>query len=206
MADESEVIETPVVEEPVIAEVAALGDMLVKAVEKNGDLYLCVERHNLLPSLKTLKESTDLAYTFFSECVGVDYSAWTHARDLEGRFEVVYNLLSIKLNKRIFVKTSVNDGETIPTARHLFLGAEYPEKEIGDLYGIVFEGNELAPGNRFLLPDDWVGFPLRKEYPLGGEDVLFDKGDRGPAIEDEQSPHAGESFEGKTGTQEISGR
>lgn len=206
MADEPEVIETPVVEEPVIAEAAALGDMLVKAVEKNGDLYLCVERHNLLPSLKTLKESADLAYTFFSECVGVDYSAWSHARDLEGRFEVVYNLLSIKLNKRIFVKTSVNDGETIPTARHLFLGAEYPEKEIGDLYGIIFEGNELAPGNRFLLPDDWVGFPLRKEYPLGGEDVLFDKGDRGPAIEDRQSPHAGESFEGKTGTQEISGR
>jgi NADH-quinone oxidoreductase subunit C len=206
MADEPEVIETPVVEEPVIAEVAALGDMVIKAVEKNGDLYLCVDRSNLLPSLKILKESSDLAYTFFSECVGVDYSTWTHPRDLDGRFEVVYNLLSIKLNKRIFVKTSVNDGETIPTARHLYLGAEYPEKEIGDLYGIVFEGNALAPGSRFLLPDDWVGHPLRKEYPLGGEDVLFDKGDRGPAVEDTMSPHAGESFEGKTGTQEISGR
>jgi NADH-quinone oxidoreductase subunit C len=74
------------------------------------------------------------------------------------------------------------------------------------MYGIIFTGNELKPGERFMLPDDWVGFPLRKEYPLGGEDVLFDIGTRGPAVEDTMRPHAGESFEGKTGTEEVSGR
>ncbi len=187
-------------------EVAALGDLVLKSVEKGGDLYICVLKENLLSALKTLKESADLQYTFFSECVGVDYSAWTHERDLDGRFEVVYNLLSIHLNRRIFLKTSVNDGEAIPTAKHLFLGAEYPEKEVGDMFGIRFEGNELTPGIRFMLPDDWVGFPLRKEYPLGGDEVLFDLGDRGPSVEERQSPHAGESFEGKTGSQDISGR
>jgi len=71
---------------------------------------------------------------------------------------------------------------------------------------VKFEGNELAKGERFLLPDDWIGFPLRKEYPLGGEDVLFDQGDRGPAVEDVSMPHAGESFEGKTGSEDVSGR
>ncbi|MBI1334439.1 MAG: NADH-quinone oxidoreductase subunit C [Armatimonadetes bacterium] len=200
-----ETTEAPV-ETPAPAEAVALGDKLLKSTEKNGDLYLCVSKENLLDALRTLKESADLQYTFFSECVGVDYSTWTHERDLDGRFEVIYNLISVKLNRRVFVKTSVNDGESIPTAKHIFLGAEYPEKEIGDMYGIVFAGNGLAPGSRFMLPDDWVGFPLRKEYPLGGEDVLFDKGDRGPAVEDKQSPHAGESFEGKTGTQDVSGR
>ncbi|MBN9501363.1 MAG: NADH-quinone oxidoreductase subunit C, partial [Armatimonadetes bacterium] len=79
-------------------------------------------------------------------------------------------------------------------------------KEIADLYGIQFDGNEFDKGERFLLPDDWIGFPLRKEYPLGGEDVLFDQGDRGPAVEDISMPHAGESFEGKTGSEDVSGR
>jgi NADH-quinone oxidoreductase subunit C len=114
----------------------------------------------LLASLKTLKETPELAYTLFSECTAVDYSTWTHERDLDGRFEVVYNLISIKLNRRIFLKTSVSDGEAIPTAKYVYLGAEYPEKEIGDMFGIVFAGNELAPGSRFMLPDDWVGREL----------------------------------------------
>ena len=194
------------VAESIDAEVSALGQSVIKSGRRYGELYLCVAKEHLLASLKTLKESPSFEYTLFSECVAVDYSTWTHDRDLEGRFEVIYNLVSIKLNKRIFVKTSVSDGESIPTAKHIYLGAEYPEKEIGDMFGIIFVGNELAPGSRFLMPDDWVGHPLRKEFPLGGEDVLFDKGDRGPAVEDQSSPHAGESFEGKTGSTEISGR
>jgi NADH-quinone oxidoreductase subunit C len=104
------------------------------------------------------------------------------------------------------LKVGVDDGQTVPTCKEVFLGAEYPEKEIGDLFGIVFAGNQLEPGERFMMPDDWVGFPLRKEYPLGGEDVLFDRGDYGPAVEDVSMPHAGESFEGKTGSEDVSGR
>ncbi|HLO98703.1 MAG TPA: NADH-quinone oxidoreductase subunit C [Fimbriimonas sp.] len=200
--------ETPIEEIPVALpiEVTATQSLIKAHSVKNGELYLHVNKENLLEVLSTLKTTPGLDYLLFSECVGVDYSAWEHARDFEERFEVVYNLISVKTYKRVFVKTAVNDGEYIPTAKHVYAGAEYPEKEIGDMYGIKFEGNELTPGIRFMLPDDWVGFPLRKEYPLGGEDVLFDLGDRGPAVEDRQSPHAGESFEGKTGTQDVSGR
>lgn len=182
---------------------ALLGEKL-KVVEKHAGQYFCVAPSDLLQTLTALRDQHD--YKFFSECVGADYSTWTHDRDLEGRFEVVYNLLSLSTGNRVFVKTSVNDGESIPSAISVFQGAEYPEKEIGDMYGIKFTGNELKPGERFMLPDDWVGFPLRKEYPLGGEDVLFDIGTRGPAVEDKMRPHAGESFEGKTGTEEVSGR
>lgn len=182
----------------------ALGDALVKVKTDRGETYLCVERDRIVDAVKLLKEDPELAYTYFVECVGVDYSAWSHARDLDGRFEVIYNLFSLKHNSRIFVKVGVDDGQTVPTLKHLFLGAEFPEREVWDLLGVVFAGNEQQ--QRFLLPDDWVGHPLRKEFPLGGEDVLFDRGEHGPAVEDIPRPHAGESFPGKTGTEEISGR
>lgn len=182
------------------------GDALLKVKEYRGETYLCVDRNALPEIVRFLKEDPDLEYTYFVECLGVDYSRWEHTRDLTERFEVVYNLFSIKHASRIFVKVGVDDGQTVPSLIPVFLGAEYPEREIQDLFGIKFAGNEPIPNSRFLLPDDWVGFPLRKEYPLGGEDVNFDLGDRGPAIEDVMMPHAGESFEGKTGTEDVSGR
>ena len=151
-----------------------------------------------------LKDDPELDYCYIAECLGVDYSAWSHERDFKERFEVVYNLFSLKHNSRIFLKVGVDDGQTVPTLKNVFVGAEYPEREVWDLFGVIFAGNEQT--QRFLMPDDWVGFPLRKEFPLGGEDVLFDKGEHGPAVEDISRPHAGESFPGKTGSEEISGR
>jgi NADH-quinone oxidoreductase subunit C len=182
----------------------AFPDDLLKVKEFRGETFLCVSRTALPDVAKLLKEDGDLEYTYFCECVGVDYSHWTHERDLEGRVEVVYNLMSLKHHSRIFLKVAVDDGQTVPSLKTLFLGAEYPEREVNDLFGVIFEGNEQS--TRFLLPDDWVGHPLRKEYPLGGDDVIFDQGSRGPAVEDMMMPHAGESFEGRTGSSEISGR
>ncbi len=182
------------------------GGVLLKVKEYRGDTFLCIRADAIVEVVTFLKEDPDLQYSYFSECVGVDYSTWPHERDLEGRFEVVYNLMSLKHSSRIFVKLAVDDGVSVPTLKHIFLGAEYPEREIQDLYGITFAGNEEDAGMRFLLPDDWVGYPLRKEVPLGGEDVLFASGTYGPAVEDISMPHAGESFEGKTGTEDVSGR
>lgn len=204
----------PVAEHPVaipVAEVTrlqtALGDAYLGNVEKlDGDLYLLIAKESVPRALVALRDDPALGYDYFVECMGVDYSAWDLPRDLPGRFEVVYNLYSTMLNRRIFVKTSADLGEPIPTAKRVYLGAEYPEKEIGDMFGITFLGNELDPAERFLLPDDWIGYPLRKETPLGGEDVLFDMGFRGPAVEDVMVPHAGESFEGRTGSEDVSGR
>lgn len=182
----------------------ALGEGLLKVKESNGDTYLCVKPDHVTDLLSLLKNDPDLDYGYFCECVGVDYLTWKHERDLPGRFEVIYNLMSLKHSSRIFVKTSVNEGEKIPTAKNLYLGAEYPEWEVWDLLGVEFEGNERK--ERFLLPENWVGHPLRKDVGLGGEDVVFHGGTEGPAIEDVQSPHAGESFEGRTGSHDVSGR
>lgn len=182
------------------------GEALLKVKEFRGETYLCVDRNRLAEIVRFLKEDGELQFTYFVECLGVDYSQWEHERDFEARFEVVYNLMSLKHASRIFLKVGVDDGQTVPTLKEIFIGAEFPEREVQDLFGVVFEGNGPHPSERFLLPDDWVGYPLRKEYPLGGEDVLFDHGDRGPAVEDVQMPHAGESFEGKTGSEDVSGR
>ena len=180
---------------------------VTKVKEYRGDTFICVKKESLRDVILVLKNDPALDYQYFSECLGVDYSTWTHERDFpDSRFEVVYNLMSLRHFSRIFIKVGVNDGETVPTIKDIFLGAEYPERETQDLFGIQFEGNEPSAGMRFLLPDDWVGFPLRKEYPLGGEDVVFAQGTRGPAVEDQSSPHAGESFEGKTGSNDVSGR
>lgn len=183
---------------------AQFGDALLKVKEFRGETYLCVTRASLPAVITFLKEDPRLEYSYFSECLGVDYSTWPHERDFPERFEVVYNLMSLAHQSRIFVKVGVNDGQTVPTIKHIFLGAEYPEREVWDLLGVIFEGNEQK--ERFLLPDDWVGHPLRKEFPLGGEDVAFDQNTMGPAVEDLMRPHAGESFEGKTGTEDVGGR
>lgn len=183
---------------------AFLGDDLLKVKEFRGDLFLCVRRERIAEVMQFLKDDLDLAYDYFSECVGADYLNWTHERDLSDRFEVIYNLMSTKSYARVFLKVGCNDGQKVPTCKHVFLGAEYPEREVNDLFGVVFEGNEQT--QRFLMPDDWVGFPLRKEVPLGGEDVVFDQNTVGPAVEDSMMPHAGESFEGKTGSEDVSGR
>lgn len=177
---------------------AAFPEAILGSKISGGDLYVFVARDSIVEAIRFLKESEELAYDYFVEALGVDYSRWEHPRDLEGRFEVVYNLYSIKHASRLFLKIGVDDGQQAPTLKNVFQGAEYPEREIMDMFGIKFAGHE--PIGRFLLPDDWIGYPLRKEFPLGGEDVLFDGGDRGPAVEDLQVPHAGESFEGRTGT------
>ena len=184
---------------------STFGDAIRRAYVNRGDLYYIVDREQIVSIVTALKEDPDLQFDYFVECLGVDYSTWAHPRDLTERFEVVYNLYSTKTLSRVFLKLGVDDGQSVPTLRNVFLGAEYPEREIQDLFGIRFEGNEDHPG-RFLLPDDWIGYPLRKEYPLGGEDVLFDGGTRGPGVEDKMVPHAGESFHGRTGTTDVSGR
>jgi len=177
-------------------------DALLKVKQFRDNTFICVKREMVREVATFLRD--EMAYGFFSECTCTDYSKWEGERDLPERFEVIYNLYSLKTFSRIFIKVGVNDGEKVPSLIPVFIGAEYPEREVWDLFGVQFDGHPAL--RRFLLPDDWTGHPLRKEYPLGGEDVDFAQGSRGPAVEDISMPHAGESFEGKTGSEDVSGR
>jgi NADH-quinone oxidoreductase subunit C len=101
-------------------------------------------------------------------------------------------------NRRIFLKVPVPEEDpVVPSVIGVYLGANFPEREIYDMFGITFSGHPDL--RRLLMSDDWVGHPLRKDYPLGGERVRFPGGRFGPSVGEVPVQHPGESFTGKTG-------
>src|SRR5947207_16009609 len=103
-------------------EVAKVRDRLshafLKAKTYRDDTWICVKRESILEVIQFLKDDPDLQYSYFSECLGVDYSTWEHERDVAERFEVIYNLMSLKHNSRIFVMLGVANGQKVPTLMH----------------------------------------------------------------------------------------
>ena len=105
-------------------------------------------------------------YTFLASLHGVDY--WPE----EPRLGVLYELLDMKRVERISVKARVHTDEPrIASVVELFPGADFPEREVYDMFGVVFEGHPDL--RRILMPEDYEGFPQRRDFPLGGEPVLF---------------------------------
>ena len=101
----------------------------------------------------------------------VDLTAIDWFRKKEPRFEVVVNLLSVSKNKRISIKVKLNDELTIPSITSLYPSANFYEREVFDMFGINFENHPDL--TRILMPDDWVGHPLRKDYGAGRIPVQF---------------------------------
>jgi NADH-quinone oxidoreductase subunit C len=87
------------------------------------------------------------------------------------RFGIHYDLLSMERLDRLHVKLRVRDGEPVPTVVDLFPTADFQEREIYDMFGVVFDGHPDM--RRILMPEDYEGFPQRRDFPMGGEPVLF---------------------------------
>ena len=105
-------------------------------------------------------------FTTFSDLCGVDYLR----RD--PRFEVVLNLVSHSLVRRLRIRVGVaSSNPLVPSITDVFPGANFYEREAFDLFGIVFEGHPDL--TRILLPDEWEGHPLRKDYSVGSVPVRF---------------------------------
>ena len=103
-------------------------------------------------------------FDMLAELTAVDYLRYPDARD---RFGVVYVLLDTTTGQRIVVKTYLNEPElTIPSAFPLWKGADWLEREVYDMYGIVFEGHPDL--RRILMPEEFTAYPLRKDYPSRG--------------------------------------
>ena len=136
----------------------ALGEMLVEAKEEHGELLLSVQRDRLEDALRLLRD--DHGYQQLMEIAGVDYPGRPE------RFEVVYMLLSLTKNSRIMVKVTASETTPVPTATTLWPNAGWLEREVFDMYGVVFAGNMDL--RRILTDYGFEGHPFRKDFPLTG--------------------------------------
>ena len=115
--------------------------------------------------LEHLSRTDEEPWTRLMSLHGVDYLP------AEPRFGVHYQLLSMERTDRLNVRTRVNDGEHLPTVVDLFPTADFQEREVYDMFGVVFDGHPDL--RRILLPEDYTGYPQRRDFPVGGEPVLF---------------------------------
>ena len=140
------------------AATAALGDRLLHVQEHVGEIALFVRREATVEALTILRDQ--LAYQQLMEIAGVDYP------DRPERFEVVYCLLSLTKNHRIRMHVATDEVKPVPSATAVWPVAGWLEREVYDMYGVLFEGN--ADLRRILTDYGFRGHPQRKDFPLTG--------------------------------------
>jgi NADH-quinone oxidoreductase subunit C len=154
-----------------------LGAGRFQVSEFRDNVRVHVEKDDLLNALQALKEQG--GYDHLTELGATDYLGYP-GRNAGHRFEVHYVLRNLVENRWIILKVGVSDPDpTLPTAYNFWMGADWMEREIYDMYGIRFEGHPDL--RRILMPEEFVAFPLRKDYPLRGrgERHNFQKINRG---------------------------
>jgi NADH-quinone oxidoreductase subunit C len=134
---------------------------LLDVKEFRGEVTVTVKKEDIIAVCRFLK--TELRYNMLTDVTAVDYLGQ------EPRFMMVYNLYSIPDKDRLRVKAPVEEGDcTVDSLSVLWNSANWLEREVYDLFGIIF--NNHPDLRRILMTDDWVGHPLRKDYPLQGPD------------------------------------
>ena len=134
---------------------------VIEVKEFRGEVTVTVKKEDIVAICRYLRD--ELRYNLLTDVTAVDYLG------KEPRFMVVYNLYSIPNKDRLRVKAPVAEGDcTIDTVTTLWDSANWVERETYDLFGITFVGHPDL--RRILMTDDWVGHPLRKDYPLQGPD------------------------------------
>jgi NADH-quinone oxidoreductase subunit C len=146
----------------------------------NDNLIIYVDKNNLENFLIFLRDDQQLSFKTLIDIFGADMLGVRSPR-----FEVIYNLLSYKLNNRITVKVAIDDSVEVPTVSKIFSSAGWFEREAFDMYGIVFKNH---PDLRRILTDyDFEGHPLRKDFPLTGyKEVRYDENHKKVVYEDVQ--------------------
>jgi NADH-quinone oxidoreductase subunit C len=133
--------------------------------EFRDELHIFINAEQIVDALTFLRDEHE--FSLLSVLTAVDY--WPQENP---RFHVVYQLTSLTQNMTIQLRVPVNGGQPrVPTASHVFEVANWREREVSDMFGVEFEGH--PDPRRILMPDDWDGHPLRKDYPLGYEEPQF---------------------------------
>jgi NADH-quinone oxidoreductase subunit C len=150
---------------------AAIPDAVVSNVVRNGQAIITVKRDAIVPVLTKLRDEPALHFEQLVDIAGVDYP------DRQERFEVVYQLLSLKYNRRVRVKVTTDEMTAVPSVGSVYSSAGWYEREAWDLFGVYFSDH---PDLRRILTDyGFEGHPMRKDFPLTGYvEVRYDEEQR----------------------------
>jgi len=131
-----------------------------------GDWTVIVPVTHLLEAARHLCDAADAGFDFCSDVTAIDWPPRA-----EGRFDVVYCLYSTRHRHRVRLKVKVGDVQPVPSVTGIWLAADWLEREVYDMFGVNFTGH--PDRRRILMPEDWQGFPQRKDYPLEGPGELL---------------------------------
>lgn len=155
------------------------GEAIHDVTEHRGELTLAVDRSAIVPVMTMLRDDPDFQFDYLSYMTCVDHSAL--GRDV--RFDATYELYSIPRTHRLRVRAAVpEDDPVIESVFSVWPGANFMEREAFDMFGVLFQNHPDL--RRILMPDDWEGHPLRKDFPIGGVKSFYFKRS--------SDPHAGE--------------
>lgn len=128
-----------------------------------GQPFFTVQKEHLIEVSEFLKSEAGGSYALLTDETAVDYPK------RQKRFEIVYQLYSFTRNDRLRMKVLTSEGEKVPSVTSVWPAANWLEREIYDMFGVIFEGHPDL--KRILLPEDWTGHPLRKDYDILRQDT-----------------------------------
>ncbi len=137
--------------------VKALAALATDAKFDRNELTITVARESIIAACEAVKAA---GYTFFEDVTAVDWYPQ------EPRFQLSYHILSMSLKQRIRITVQLNSADTVPSITGVWPAANFYEREVFDLFGIDFPGHPRL--TRIMMPTDWEGHPLRKDYPVEG--------------------------------------
>ena len=165
-------MQIPLPVDPIEAVTAVFPDAVIGTNDFRGETTILIASDQLIPVLQYVRDTTGLVYNFLSDISAVDYHPHSPSALRPERFGVSYHLYSMLYNRRLRVKAFVSaDDPTLPTSVEVWPAANWLEREIYDMMGITFDGHPDL--RRLLMPEDWDGYPHRRDYPLGKETVQF---------------------------------
>jgi NADH-quinone oxidoreductase subunit C len=131
----------------------------------SGQVFVPLPPERLVEVMRFLRDDPRTRFEQLCDLAGIDYLNYPDAAD---RFAVIYSLLSLTHHHRLWVKVLVNDPDPeVPSVTAVWKGAEWPEREVYDMFGVRFSGHPDL--RRILMPVNFVDYPLRKDYPLTGK-------------------------------------
>jgi NADH-quinone oxidoreductase subunit C len=163
------VLQTPLNNELVMRLRAKFGAAILEAMEDRKQAILTVECARLAEVALRMRDEEK--FDMLSDLTAVDWPK------REKRFDVILNLYSFAKNERLRVKAHAADGEKVPSLVNVWVAANWLEREVFDMFGIVFSGHPDL--KRILLPDEWQGYPLRKDYDILQQDTAWVKANLG---------------------------